>query len=291
MFVTEQLYDTTSVAIAPMDVEKKKKFLEGLSLKGVEVICPECHTVCKIESTVYNGLHYYNIYCPSCKLKSGHWYSEMLKGKILNAWNKGYYHKKRQKAQERLNKKRNKYCIECGALLDVFSKQTKFCSRKCKDRYRNKHSGVFQKCTKCGKEFELKRMRENKSRDICYDCEKEGMKVTITDEFGNKKTYENITDACLNSFYSKGTLWAKLQGETVREKNSPIKVEREIKIKSKRQRTNSKPVIVVDGDKKVYLKSIQDAARYLGLTWSAVKWRIKNPNYSGKVKIYEVKEE
>lgn len=291
MFVTEQLYDTTSVAIAPMDVEKKKKFLEVLSLKGVEVICPECHTVCKIESTVYNGLHYYNIYCPSCKLKSSHWYSEMLKGKILNAWNKGYYHKKRQKAQERLNKKRNKYCIECGAPLDVFSKQTKFCSRKCKDRYRNKHSGVFKKCTKCGKEFELKRMRENKYRDICYDCEKEGMRVTITDEFGNKKTYENITDACLNSFYSKGTLWAKLQGETVREKNSPIKVEREIKIKSKRQRTNSKPVIVVDGDKKVYLKSIQDAARYLGLTWSAVKWRIKNPNYSGKVKIYEVKKE
>ena len=291
MYVTEQLYDTTSVAIAPMDVEKKKKFLEVLSLKGVEVICPECHTVCKIESTVYNGLHYYNIYCPSCKLKSGHWYNEMLKGKILNAWNKGYYHKKRQKAQERLNKKRNKYCIECGAPLDVFSKQTKFCSRKCKERYRNKHSGVFKKCTKCGKEFELKRMRENKSRDICYACEKEGMKVTITDEFGNKKTYENITDACLNSFYSKGTLWAKLQGETVREKNSPIKVEREIKIKSKRQRTNSKPVIVVDGDKKVYLKSIQDAARYLGLTWSAVKWRIKNPNYSGKVKIYEVKEE
>lgn len=291
MFVTEQLYDTTSVAIAPMDVEKKKKFLEGLSLKGVEVTCLECHTVCKIESTVYNGLHYYNIYCPSCKLKSGHWYSEMLKGKILNAWNKGYYHKKRQKAQERLNKKRNKYCIECGAPLDVFSKQTKFCSRKCKERYRNKHSGVFKKCTKCGKEFELKRMRENKSRDICYACEKEGMKVTITDEFGNKKTYENITDACLNSFYSKGTLWAKLQGETVREKNSPIKVEREIKIKSKRQRTNSKPVIVVDGDKKVYLKSIQDAARYLGLTWSAVKWRIKNPNYRGSVKIYEVKEE
>lgn len=291
MFVTEQLYDTTSVAIAPMDVEKKKKFLEVLSLKGVEVICPECHTVCKIESTVYNGLHYYNIYCPSCKLKSGHWYSELLKGKILNAWNKGYYHKKRQKAQERLNKKRNKYCIECGAPLDVFSKQTKFCSRKCKDRYRNKHSGVFKKCTKCGKEFELKRMRENKSRDICYACEKEGMKVTITDEFGNKKTYKNITDAYLNSFYSKGTLWAKLQGETVREKNSPIKVEREIKIKSKRQRTNSKPVIVVDGDKKVYLKSIQDAARYLGLTWSAVKWRIKNPNYSGEVKIYEVKKE
>lgn len=291
MFVTEQLYDTTSVAIAPMDVEKKKKFLEGLSLKGVEVTCLECHTVCKIESTVYNGLHYYNIYCPSCKLKSGHWYSEMLKGKILNAWNKGYYHKKRQKAQERLNKKRNKYCIECGAPLDVFSTQTKFCSRKCKDRYRNKHSGVFKKCTKCGKEFELKRVRENKYRDICYACEKEGMKVTITDEFGNKKTYENITDACLNSFYSKGTLWAKLQGETVREKNSPIKVEREIKINSKRQRTNSKPVIVVDGDKKVYLKSIQDAARYLGLTWSAVKWRIKNPNYSGKVKIYEVKKE
>ncbi len=291
MYVTEQLYDTTSVAITPMDAGEKKKFLEGLSLKGVEVTCPGCHTVCKIESTVYNGLHYYNIFCPSCKLKSGHWYSELLKGKILNAWNKGYYHKKRQKAQERLNKKRNKYCIECGAPLDVFSKQTKFCSRKCKERYRNKHSGVFKKCTKCGKEFELKRMRENKSRDICYDCEKEGMKVTITDEFGNKKTYENITDACLNSFYSKGTLWAKLQGETVREKNSPIKVEREIKIKSKRQRTNSKPVIVVDGDKKVYLKSIQDAARYLGITWSAVKWRIKNPNYSGKVKIYEVKEE
>ena len=291
MYVTEQLYDTTSVAITPMDAGEKKKFLEGLSLKGVEVTCPGCHMVCKIESTVYNGLHYYNIFCPSCKLKSGHWYSELLKGKILNAWNKGYYHKKRQKAQERLNKKRNKYCIECGAPLDVFSKQTKFCSRKCKERYRNKHSGVFKKCTKCGKEFELKRMRENKSRDICYDCEKEGMKVTITDEFGNKKTYENITDACLNSFYSKGTLWAKLQGETVREKNSPIKVEREIKIKSKRQRTNSKPVIVVDGDKKVCLKSIQDAARYLGITWSAVKWRIKNPNYSGKVKIYEVKEE
>ena len=164
MYVTEQLYDTTSVAIAPMDVEEKKKFLEGLSLKGVEVTCPECHMVCKIESTVYNGLHYYNIFCPSCKLKSGHWYSEMLKGKILNAWNKGYYHKKRQKAQERLNKKRNKYCIECGAPLDVFSKQTKFCSRKCKDRYRNKHSGVFKKCTKCGKEFELKRIREN---NIC----------------------------------------------------------------------------------------------------------------------------
>lgn len=291
MYVTEQLYDTTSVAITPMDAVEKKKFLEGLSLKGVEVTCTECHTVCKIESTVYNGLHYYNIYCPSCKLKSSHWYSELLKGKILNAWNKGYYHKKRQKAQERLNKKRNKYCIECGAPLDVFSKQTKFCSRKCKERYRNKHSGVFKKCTKCGKEFELKRMRENKSRDICYACEKEGMKVTITDEFGNKKTYENITDACLNSFYSKGTLWAKLQGETVREKNSPIKVEREIKIKSKRQRTNSKPVIVVDGDKKVYLKSIQDAARYLGITWSAVKWRIKNPNYRGSVKIYEVKEE
>ena len=291
MYVTEQLYDTTSVAITPMDAGEKKKFLEGLSLKGVEVTCPGCHMVCKIESTVYNGLHYYNIFCPSCKLKSGHWYSELLKGKILNAWNKGYYHKKRQKAQERLNKKRNKYCIECGAPLDVFSKQTKFCSRKCKERYRNKHSGVFKKCTKCGKEFELKRMRENKSRDICYDCEKEGMKVTITDEFGNKKTYENITDACLNSFYSKGTLWAKLQGETVREKNSPIKVEREIKIKSKRQRTNSKPVIVVDGDKKVYLKSIQDTARYLGITWSAVKWRIKNPNYRGKVKIYEVKEE
>lgn len=291
MYVTEQLYDTTSVAITPMDAGEKKKFLEGLSLKGVEVTCPRCHTVCKIESTVYNGLHYYNIFCPSCKLKSGHWYSELLKGKILNAWNKGYYHKKRQKAQERLNKKRNKYCIECGAPLDVFSKQTKFCSRKCKERYRNKHSGVFKKCTKCGKEFELKRMRENKSRDICYACEKEGMKVTITDEFGNKKTYENITDACLNSFYSKGTLWAKLQGETVREKNSPIKVEREIKIKSKRQRTNSKPVIVVDGDKKVYLKSIQDAARYLGITWSAVKWRIKNPNYRGSVKIYEVKEE
>lgn len=291
MYVTEQLYDTTSVAITPMDAGEKKKFLEGLSLKGVEVTCPGCHMVCKIESTVYNGLHYYNIFCPSCKLKSGHWYSELLKGKILNAWNKGYYHKKRQKAQERLNKKRNKYCIECGAPLDVFSKQTKFCSRKCKERYRNKHSGVFKKCTKCGKEFELKRMRENKSRDICYACEKEGMKVTITDEFGNKKTYENITDACLNSFYSKGTLWAKLQGETVREKNSPIKVEREIKIKSKRQRTNSKPVIVVDGDKKVYLKSIQDAARYLGITWSAVKWRIKNPNYRGSVKIYEVKEE
>lgn len=291
MYVTEQLYDTTSVAITPMDAGEKKKFLEGLSLKGVEVTCPGCHMVCKIESTVYNGLHYYNIFCPSCKLKSGHWYSELLKSKILNAWNKGYYHKKRQKAQERLNKKRNKYCIECGAPLDVFSKQTKFCSRKCKERYRNKHSGVFKKCTKCGKEFELKRMRENKSRDICYACEKEGMKVTITDEFGNKKTYENITDACLNSFYSKGTLWAKLQGETVREKNSPIKVEREIKIKSKRQRTNSKPVIVVDGDKKVYLKSIQDAARYLGITWSAVKWRIKNPNYRGSVKIYEVKEE
>lgn len=291
MYVTEQLYDTTSVAITPMDAGEKKKFLEGLSLKGVEVTCPGCHMVCKIESTVYNGLHYYNIFCPSCKLKSGHWYSELLKGKILNAWNKGYYHKKRQKAQERLNKKRNKYCIECGAPLDVFSKQTKFCSIKCKERYRNKHSGVFKKCTKCGKEFELKRMRGNKSRDICYACEKEGMKVTITDEFGNKKTYENITDACLNSFYSKGTLWAKLQGETVREKNSPIKVEREIKIKSKGQRTNSKPVIVVDGDKKVYLKSIQDAARYLGITWSAVKWRIKNPNYRGSVKIYEVKEE
>ena len=116
------------------------------------------------------------------------------------------------------------------------------------------------------------------------------MKVTITDEFGNKKTYENITDAKLNSFYSVGTLWAKIQGETVRG-SSPIKVEREIKINSERQRTNSKPVIVVDGDKKVYLKSIQDAARYLGITWGAVKWRIKNPNYSGKVKIYEVKEE
>lgn len=291
MFVTEQFYDTTNVAITPMDKKEKEKFLDSLSLKGVEVNCPECHAAFTIETTVYNGLHYYNIYCPSCKLKSSLWYSEMVKVRILNAWNKGYYHKKRQKAQERLNKKRNKYCIECGAPLDVFSKQTKFCSRKCKERYRNKHSGVFKKCTKCGKEFELKRMRENKSRDICYACEKEGMKVTITDEFGNKKTYENITDACLNSFYSKGTLWAKLQGETVREKNSPIKVEREIKIKSKRQRTNSKPVIVVDGDKKVYLKSIQDAARYLGITWSAVKWRIKNPNYSGKVKIYEVKEE
>lgn len=290
MYVTEQLYDTTSVAITPMDAGEKKKFLEGLSLKGVEVTCPGCHTVCKIESTVYNGLHYYNIYCPSCKLKSGHWYSELLKGKILNAWNKGYYHKKRQKAQERLNKKRNKYCIECGAPLDVFSKQTKFCSRKCKERYRNKHSGVFKKCTKCGKEFELKRMRENKSRDICYACEKEGMKVTITDEFGNKEVYKNITDAKLNSFYSVGTLWAKIQGETIRG-NTPIKVEREIKINSERQRTNSKPVIVVDGDKKVYLKSIQDAARYLGITWSAVKWRIKNPNYRGSVKIYEVKEE
>ena len=291
MYVTEQLYDTTSVAITPMDKKEKEKFLDSLSLKGVEINCPECHAACTIETTVYNGLHYYNIYCPSCKLKSSLWYSDMVKVRILNAWNKGYYHKKRQKAQERLNKKRNKYCIECGAPLDVFSKQTKFCSRKCKERYRNKHSGVFKKCTKCGKEFELKRMRENKSRDICYACEKEGMKVTITDEFGNKKTYENITDACLNSFYSKGTLWAKLQGETVREKNSPIKVEREIKIKSTAQRTNSKPVIVVDGDKKVYLKSIQDAARYLGITWGAVKWRIENPKYSGKVKIYEVKEE
>lgn len=291
VFVTEQLYDTTSVAITPMDKEKKKEFLDKLSLKGVEITCPECHAVCTIEVNVYNGLHYHNIYCPTCKLKSSSWYSTMVMNKVVNAWNKGYYHKKRQKAQERLNAPKNRYCIECGAPLDVFSKQTKFCSRKCKERYRNKHSGVFKKCTKCGKEFELKRMRENKSRDICYACEKEGMKVTITDEFGNKKTYENITDACLNSFYSKGTLWAKLQGETVREKNSPIKVERELKINSTAQRTNSKPVIVVDGDKKVYLKSIQDAARYLGITWSAVKWRIKNPNYSGKVKIYEVKEE
>lgn len=290
MFVTEQRYDTTSVAIAPMDKKEKEKFLDSLSLKGVEVKCPECHAACTIETTVYNGLHYCNIYCPSCKLKSSLWYSEMVKARILNAWNKGYYHKKRQKAQERLNKKRNKYCIECGAPLDVFSKQTKFCSRKCKERYRNKHSGVFKKCTKCGKEFELKRIRENKYRSICYDCEKEGMKVTITDEFGNKKTYENITDAKLNSFYSVGTLWAKIQGDTTRG-NAPIKVEREIKINSERQRTNSKPVIVVDGDKKVYLKSIQDAARYLGITWGAVKWRIKNPNYSGKVKIYEVKEE
>lgn len=289
MYVTEQLYDTTSVAIAPMDAVEKKKFLEGLSLKGVEVTCPECRTVCKIESTVYNGLHYYNIFCPLCNLKSGLWYSEMIKVQILNAWNKGYYHKKRQKAQEH-SMAQNRYCIECGAPLDVFSKKKKFCCRKCKERYRNKHSGVFKKCTKCGKEFELKRIRENEYRSICYDCKKEGMKVTITDEFGNKKTYKNITDAKLNSFYSVGTLWAKIQGETVRG-NTPIKVEREIKINSERQRTNSKPVIVVDGDKKVYLKSIQDAARYLGITWGAVKWRIKNPNYSGKVKIYEVKEE
>ena len=130
MFVTEQLYDTTSVAIAPMDKKEKEKFLDSLSLKGVEVTCPECHAACTIETTVYNGLHYCNIYCPSCKLKSSLWYSEMVKVRILNAWNKGYYHKKRQKAQERLNKKRNKYCIECGAPLDVFSKQTKFCSRK-----------------------------------------------------------------------------------------------------------------------------------------------------------------
>lgn len=289
MFVTEQLYDTTSVAITPMDAEEKKKFLERLSLKGVEVTCPECHTVCKIESTVYNGLHYYNIFCPFCNLKSGLWYSEMIKVKIFNAWNKGYYHKKHQKAQERLNKK-NKYCIECGATLDIFSKRTKFCSRKCKERWRNKHSGVFKKCTKCGKEFELKRVRENKYRDICYDCEKEGMKVTITDEFGNKETYKNITDASLNSFYSNSTLWAKVQGEKVRG-NSPIKVERGIKITSNRQRTNRKPVVIVDGDKKIYQSSIQDAARYLGVTWRAVKWRIENPNYSGKVKIYEVKEE
>lgn len=290
MFVTEQLYDTTSVAITPMDKDEKKKFLDSLSLKGVEITCPECHTACTIETTVYNGLHYHNIYCPSCKLKSSTWYSTMIMNKVVSAWNKGYYHKKRQKAQEHLNKKRNKYCIECGAPLDVFSKQTKFCSRKCKERYRNKHSGVFKKCIKCGKEFELKRIRENKYRSICYECEKEGMKVHITDEFGNKKTYENITDAKLNSFYSVGTLWAKLQGESVRG-NTPIKVEREIKINSTRQRTNSKPVIVVDGDKKVYFKSIQDAARYLGMTWGGVKWRIKNPNYSGKVKIYEVKEE
>lgn len=289
MYVTEQHYDTTSVAIAPMDVEEKKKFLERLSLKGVEFTCPECHAVCTIETTVYNGLHYYNIYCPFCKLKSSLWYNDMIRIKVFNAWNKGYYHKKRQKAQERLNRQ-NKYCIECGATLDIFSKRTKFCSRKCKERWRNKHSGVFKKCTKCGKEFELKRVRENKYRDICYDCEKEGMKVTITDEFGNKKTYENITDACLNSFYSKATLWAKVQGEKVRG-NSPIKVEREIKITSNRQRVNRKPVIIVDGDKKIYQPSIQDAARYLGLTWGAVKWRIKNPNYSGKVKIYEVKEE
>ena len=290
MYVTEQLYDTTSVAIAPMDREETQKMLDRLSLKGVEVTCPECHAACTIETTVYNGLHYYNIYCPSCKLKSSLWYSDMIRIKIFNAWNKGYYHKKRQKAQERLNAQKNRYCIECGALLDVFSKKKKFCSRKCKERWRNKHSGVFQKCAKCGKEFELKRIRENKYRSICYDCEKEGMKVTITDEFGNKETYKNITDASLNSFYSKATLWAKVQGEKVRG-NSPIKVEREIKINSTRQRTNSKPVIVVDGDKQVYFKSIQDAARYLGLTWRAVKWRIKNPNYSGKVKIYEVRKE
>lgn len=289
MFVTEQLYDTTSVAITPMDKDEKKKFLDSLSLKGVEITCPECHAACTIEVTMYNGLHYHNIYCPSCKLKSSPWYSTMIMNKVVSAWNKGYYHKKRQKALER-SKVRNKYCLECGTPLDVFSKQTKFCSRKCKDRWRNKHSGIFQKCTKCGKEFELKRTRENNYRELCYECEKEMRKVTITDEFGNKKTYKNITEATLNSFYSKCTLWARLQGDTTRG-NTPIKVERGLKIDSNAQRTNSKPVIVVDGDKKVYFKSIQDAARYLGITWSAVKWRIKNPNYSGKVKIYEVKEE
>lgn len=140
----------------------------------------------------------------------------------------------------------------------------------------------------CGKEFELKRIRETTHRTLCYECEKEGMKITITDGFGNKETYNNMTDAKLNSFYSSGTLWAKIQGETVRGK-SPIKVERKIKINSNRQRVNSQPVIVVDGDKKLFLKSIQDAARYLGITWGAVKWRIQHPNYKGNVKVYEIK--
>lgn len=122
MFVTEQFYDTTSVAVTPMDSGEKKKVLDRLSLKNIEITCPECHTVCNIKSFVHNGLHYYNIYCPSCKLRSSPWYNEMLKNRVFNAWNKGYYHKKRQKAQERLNTQQH-YCIECGAPLDIFSKK------------------------------------------------------------------------------------------------------------------------------------------------------------------------
>jgi DNA repair exonuclease SbcCD ATPase subunit len=75
---------------------------------------------------------------------------EWHKSKEGRKWHKEHY----EKVKHKLFKKENKKCLECGSEF-YGEKRTKFCSSKCKSKYRRKSGvdNIKKVCEVCGKEF------------------------------------------------------------------------------------------------------------------------------------------
>ena len=88
-------------------------------------------------------------------------------------WHKEHY----ENMKEKLHEKVKTNCLECSNEFDGLKNRSKFCSNKCKSKYRRK-SGVDdieKKCEFCGKSFKINKY--SKTRFCSRSCTNRGRKL------------------------------------------------------------------------------------------------------------------